>query len=89
MYPKEGNQKPLTYNSFGMDLSAGSLFLSLAIGTVGVGLFIYGKKQKRFPQLVGGILLSAYPYFVSNLWLMGAIAVGICLVVWLAVLKGL
>ncbi len=88
MYPKEGNHKSPTYNSIGMDLSAGSLFLSLAIGTVGVGLFIYGKKQRRIPQPAGGVLLSLYPYFVSNLWLMGGIAVGIVLVVWLATLKG-
>ncbi len=86
---KQGNRQPLTYNSFGMDFSAGSLFLSLFIGTVGAGFFIYGKKQRRIPQLVGGIVLSLYPYFVPNLWIMGGVAVGIVLVIWLATLKGL
>jgi len=89
VYPKEGIRKPLTYNSFGMDLSAGSLFLSLFIGALGAGFFIYGKKQRRIPQLVGGIVLSVYPFFVPNLWIMGGIAVGIVLVIWLATLKGL
>jgi len=72
-----------------MDFSAGSLFLSLLIGTVGAGLFIYGKKQGRLPQMIGGIVLSLYPYFISNLWVMGGIAVAVVVAVWLAVLKGL
>lgn len=89
MYPKERIRKLLTYNSFRMDLSAGSLFLSLFIGAVGAGFFIYGKKQRRIPQVVGGIVLSVYPYFVPNLWIMGGVAVGIVVVIWLATLKGL
>jgi hypothetical protein len=52
-------------------------FVSLAIGAVGTGLFIYGKKQSRWPQLVGGILLCIYPYFVSNVWVMLGIAVAL------------
>jgi len=72
-----------------MSLDPGSLFLSILISAVGVGFFIYGKKQRRIPQLVGGIVLSLYPYFVPNLWIMGGVAVGIVLVIWLATLKGL
>ena len=72
-----------------MDLSSGGLFLSLAIGTVGAGLFIYGKKQHRLPQMIGGLLLSFYPYFISNLWLMAGIAIAIVAGVWVAVLRGL
>ncbi|HLY12121.1 MAG TPA: hypothetical protein VKW04_22660 [Planctomycetota bacterium] len=71
-----------------MNLSAGSLFLSLAIGTVGTGFFIYGKKQSRPPQLIGGILLALYPYFISNLWLMAGIAVAIVVGIWGAVRAG-
>jgi hypothetical protein len=71
-----------------MDLSSGALFLSLLIGAVGAGLFIYGKKQGRLPQMLGGIVLSFYPYFISNLWLMGGIAVVIVAAVWVAALKG-
>jgi hypothetical protein len=71
-----------------MDFSAGSLFLSLAIGTIGAGLFIYGKKQSRPPQLIAGIVLSLYPYFVPNLWVMGGIAVGVVAAVVVAVRAG-
>jgi len=33
-------------------LTPNSLFLSLVVSTVGLGLFIYGKKQQRLPQLI-------------------------------------
>jgi hypothetical protein len=49
-----------------MDLSGASLLASLLVGTVGVGLFIYGKKQLRIPQLITGIALMVYPYFVGG-----------------------
>ncbi len=55
------------------------LFASLAIGSVGFGLFIYGKKQRRWPQLIAGCVLTVYPYFVGSLWWMlgiGAAVIG-------------
>lgn len=90
MYPKLSAEEefPL-YFSQDMDLSTAGLFLSLVIGAIGAGLFIYGKKQSRPPQMIGGLLLSGYPYFISNLWLMGGIAVAIVAAVWVASLKGL
>jgi hypothetical protein len=60
-----------------MDLST-SLFLSVLFGSVGVGYFIYGKKQKKIIPLLAGIALCAYPYFVSNLY--AALALGALLV---------
>jgi hypothetical protein len=71
-----------------MDSTAGALFLSLLIGSIGLALFLYGKKQARIPQLVGGLLLMAYPYFVSNLYLMGGIALGLIGLLWVAVKAG-
>jgi hypothetical protein len=43
------------------------LLLSLLIGAVGLALFLYGKKQARWPQLVVGILFMVYPYFTTTL----------------------
>ena len=71
-----------------MDTSSVGLFLSLLISSVGAGLFIYGKKQGRWPQMAAGVLLCVYPYFVSNLWLMGGISVVLCAAVWVAVRAG-
>jgi len=89
VYPKSGRTGGFpVYFYRTMDLSSGSLFLSLLIGAVGAGLFIYGKKQGRLPQTIGGLLLSFYPYFVPNLWLMGGIAVAIVAAVWVAAARG-
>jgi hypothetical protein len=65
-----------------MDTSAAWLFLSLAIGAVGAGLFIYGKKQGRWPQLACGVILCIYPYFVSNVWVMVGIAFALVAALW-------
>ncbi len=53
-----------------MDLSPTDLFLSIFTGALGFALFLYGKKQSRLPQLIGGIALGVYPLFVTGaLWL--------------------
>ena len=69
-------------------LDANSLLLSLVIGCVGFVCFAYGKKQHRFPQMLAGIVLSIYPYFVSNLILMAAIAVAVLALLAVAVRLG-
>ena len=71
-----------------MDFSFGGLLLSMTIGSVGMGLFIYGKKQTRIPQLAAGVLLMIYPYFVPDLWVMGGIAGALLLLLWGAVRMG-
>ncbi|HJZ74942.1 MAG TPA: hypothetical protein VKE51_24575, partial [Vicinamibacterales bacterium] len=40
---------------------------SLIPGGVGFVLFVYGKKQGRWPQMVAGLLLMVYPYFATSL----------------------
>jgi hypothetical protein len=54
----------------GLNLDANALLVSLLIGCIGFVCFAYGKRQQRFPQMVAGVLLSVYPYFVSNVMLM-------------------
>jgi hypothetical protein len=71
-----------------MNLDANSLIASMLIGSVGLGLLIYGKKQVRFPQMGVGVLLLVYPYFVSNVWLMLGIAVVAVGALWGAVRLG-
>lgn len=51
-----------------------ALFSGLLIGTVGFAVFMYGKKQAN-PRCLGiGVALSVFPYFVSSLLLMWALA---------------
>jgi hypothetical protein len=46
------------------------LLLSLVPGGIGFVLFTYGRKQGRAPQIIAGLLLLAYPYFVqTTLWM--------------------
>jgi hypothetical protein len=55
-------------------LSGNAILASVLIGSVGFGLFVYGKKQRRPPHLVAGLLLMVYPYFVSSVALTFVIA---------------
>lgn len=67
-----------------MDLSLGTVVASLVTGSLGFGLYLYGKNEARHPQLVAGLALMAYPYFVSGpvaTWGIGAaILAGLVLV---------
>jgi len=65
-----------------MGLGFGSLFASLVIGGIGFVLFVYGKKQQRMPQLITGLVLMVYPYFVSGLLAMVAIAALLLAALW-------
>lgn len=48
-----------------MDGSA-TLLWSILFGSVGMGYFVYGKKQGRGIPLLSGAALMIFPYFVSN-----------------------
>ena len=71
-----------------LNLDGNALLLSLLIGCVGFVCFAYGKRQGRVPQMLAGIILSVYPYFVSNLMAMTAIAVAILLLLALSLRLG-
>lgn len=60
------------------DMSGGFLVSSLIIGVVGFALIIYGKKAERFTWIIGGLLMSVFPYFVHSLLAMWAVA-GLCM----------
>lgn len=46
-----------------------SLLWGLLFGSIGLGFFIYGKKQNAPVALFSGIGLMVFPYFVTNTWL--------------------
>jgi hypothetical protein len=71
-----------------VNLDANVLLASLFIGCIGFVCFGYGKRQGRVPQMLAGVALFAYPYFVSNLWLMFGIAAIVLGALWLAVRLG-
>jgi len=58
------------------------LFLSLIPSGVGFVLFVYGKKQERWPHLAAGLLLIVYPYFAPTV--ISLVAIGALILAGLA-----
>lgn len=66
-------------------LSIGGTVASLFVGSVGLGLFLRGRKLALLPHMVVGATMMVYPYFVprsattlvifallvAGLWLLG------------------
>ena len=48
-------------------MDASWLLLSMVYSTVGLGMFMYGKKAVRFVPLLAGIGLMVVPYFIDSL----------------------
>ncbi len=71
-----------------MNIDPTWLFLSLIPSGIGFVLFVYGKKQDRWPQLAAGLALLVYPYFFDTVpWLVGVgVAIGVAL--WWAIRLG-
>ena len=64
------------------------LFISLIPGGIGFVLFMYGKKQQRWPHVIAGLLFVAYPYFTTSLWSLVAVGAVIGVGLWYAVRLG-
>ena len=64
------------------------LFVSLIPSGIGFVLFVYGKKQERWPQLAGGIALFVYPYFFSSVTMLIVVGALICAATWAIVKLG-
>ncbi|KQZ72430.1 amino acid transporter [Rhodanobacter sp. Root561] len=59
-------------------MNASTLWWGLLFGSIGLGFFVYGRKQRAIVPLVCGIALMVFPYFVSGTaWL---IIIGVVLV---------
>ena len=54
-----------------------SRLIGIVTSALGVGYFLYGKRQARFAPLLAGLLLCVYPYFVDSVvWL---VVIGVAL----------
>ena len=71
-----------------MSLDPAWLFLSLITSGLGFVLFVYGKKQQRWPQLAAGLIFMVYPYFAPSLVSLVAIGVVSGGVLWYAIRLG-
>ena len=59
-------------------MNAGLLLWGLLFSSIGLGFFLYGKKQRSVVPLVCGLVLMIYPYFIPNV--MALVAIGVVLI---------
>jgi len=59
--------------------SPASLLGSLLFGAIGFAAFMYGKKMTLWKPMVIGLALMAYPYLVTETWLLYGTGFALCL----------
>lgn len=59
--------------------STAVLLWGMLFGSIGVGFFIYGKKQRAVVPLCVGVALCVFPYFVANVYVL--VGIGMVLVI--------
>jgi len=58
--------------------SPAALFGSILFGAIGLAAFIYGKKIVLWKPMVIGVVLMAYPYFISETWMLYSVGIALC-----------
>lgn len=58
------------------------LFISLIWGSVGLGYFIYGKRQRSWAPMVSGIVMMALSYFSDSALLISLACLGLMIAVY-------
>lgn len=54
----------------------------MIFGSVGIGYFVYGKRQGKLIPLLTGVALNVFPYLMSNVYEMVIIGVILTGVPW-------
>lgn len=60
-------------------METADIVLGLVFGCIGLGYFMYGRRQKHMVARYCGIAMALYPYLASTPWEM--LAVGVVLMV--------
>lgn len=47
-------------------MNVSSLVLGMLFGSIGLGYFMYGKRQKMTVPFVCGLVLMIFPYFIES-----------------------
>ncbi len=71
-----------------MSLDPTWLFVSLITSGIGFVLFVYGRKQHRWPQLAGGLVFMVYPYFTQSLLPLVVVGLALGVILWYVVRLG-
>ncbi|MEO8185663.1 MAG: hypothetical protein ABI895_43215 [Deltaproteobacteria bacterium] len=71
-----------------MSFDTPTLLAGLFVSSIGFVLLRYGKKMSRPPQLMVGLVLMVYPYFVPGAILNLVIGAALLTLLWVAVKQG-
>ena len=71
-----------------VSLEPGWIIASLLVSSVGFILLNYGRKFARVPQIVVGLAMLVYSYFVPGVLVNVLVAVGLLALLWVAVRFG-
>jgi len=69
-------------------MDGNTIISGFVVSTVGMGFFMYGKKQSRPPQMAFGVIAMVYPYFAGGPLLVLGIFVLLLALMWLAIRMG-
>lgn len=59
-------------------METGSMLLwGLLFGSIGLGYFVYGRKQEQMIPKYCGVTLMFFPYFVPNVYWLVGVGVGL------------
>ncbi|NNP71001.1 amino acid transport protein [Acinetobacter sp. Ac_5812] len=61
-------------------MNATQLFLGVIFSSIGLGYFMYGKKQKMTVPLVCGLVLMLFTYFIDSTTMISIIGVVLSIV---------
>jgi len=64
------------------------LFASLVWGSVGVGYFVYGKRQSSWLPMVGGVVMIAASYFARSVLVMSLVCTGLIVAIYVLSKRG-
>lgn len=64
-------------------MNTASLFLGLIFSSIGLGYFIYGKRQRMNIPFICGMTLMIFPYFIENTMIMSVCGIILSLISWL------
>jgi hypothetical protein len=69
--------------------SMSSLFASLIWGAIGMGYFVFGKKQQSWASMLGGVCIIGGSYwFAGSALVMSLLGLGVMTAVYLAMKRG-
>jgi len=71
-----------------ISLDSKFLFASLIWGSVGVGYFIYGKRQQAMVPMIGGVAMVAISYLVGSWFWMSLLSIALMITVYWLVRQG-